>query len=330
MMIPNRSFSWLMMTPRLRPDRPKMISKKPYLDPAVFRSILATAMVLSTCASLTPASVIGLWTFEEYSDQTFVPADGLVADSSGNERHLASSGGRFVTPGSLAGTTALSFTGTLRDFLEFRPGFSDFSNSQATASSTDIVFAGTDSYTIEAIATLPHDNLFSDEGGIIGKGRYDPNATTDEWNLVSIDNGNTQRNTLEGFVGAGGDVGNPNDGSFAKPNETNIAAGWHHVALVRNRSTDRVILYLDGVEVANESGPPQLDVSNALGNFVIGGNRSAPLKPYRGSIDMVRISDAALAPAEFHVNTFVFVPEPSGWMLLVMGMFWLMRGRDAG
>ena len=272
-------------------------------------------LVISALAGSALSAEMALWTFEEYAGQSSVPDHGIIQDTSGQNRHMSSSGGRTVTVGSSPSTTALNFTGTLRDLLEFEPGFSDFSNSAATASGSDIVFGGPDSYTIEVLVTLPHDNFYALEGRILGKGRYTTGAgAADEWGLVSINNSITHLNTLEGFLGDG------NNSFFVKPTKTNIAAGWHHVALVRNRATDTIQLYIDSIVVAaaSDSGN-SLDLSTATGNFLVGGNKHFPAKPFRGSIDMVRISDTALDPVNFFgggLPLAASIPEPSSLALV--------------
>ncbi len=259
---------------------------------------------------------IGLWTFEEYAGQTQVPASGIIQDTSGNQRHMFSLGGRTVTPGAAPGTTALNFTGTLRDLLKFQPGFDSFSNSAATASSSDIVFGANDSFTIEVVVTLPHDNLYGVEGRILGKGRY-ASGVADEWNFVAINNSNNHPNSIEAFLGDGENSGS---GFYVKPAKSNVATGWRHLGLVRNRATDTIRLYVDGSLVAASTDSfNRIDLSTATGNFLVGGNKHAPVKPFRGSIDMVRISDTALSPQEFFsaVANANSVPEPVSLVLVV-------------
>ena len=285
-----------------------------------FRSIigLLAGGLLWTFMVAEPAdsAEIGLWTFEEYAGQAQVPSTGIIQDTSGNQRHMFSLGGKTVTAGSAPGTTALEFTGTLRDLLEFQPGFNSFSNSAATASSSDIVFGANDSFTIEVVVTLPHDNLYGVEGRILGKGRY-ASGVADEWNFVAINNSNNHPNSIEAFLGDGENSGN---GFYAKPAKSNVATGWRHLGLVRNRSTDKIQLYVDRSLVATSSdGFQRIDLSTATGNFMVGGNKHVPVKPFRGSIDMVRISDMALSPQEFFgapVNANS-IPEPASLVLAV-------------
>lgn len=142
----------------------------------------------------------------------------------------------------------------------------------------------------------------------------------DQWTLNAINNGTSHLNTVEGFVGHQGVT-------FSKLDERDIAPGFHHVAMVRNRATDELIMYIDGLEVAKNTGTPDVDVNDALGNFVIGGDDSAsPMnKPFQGTIDFVRISDVALAPADFML---VDVPEPASLALLVIGGVLMLRRRS--
>lgn len=294
---------------------------------SLFRSnvVFLVGCLLLNCAMVGSgtSAQIGLWTFEEYAGQTHVPSFGIIQDTSGNNRHMFSSGGRTVTTGSSPGTTALNFTGTLRDFLELQPGFNDFSNSAATASNSDIVFGESDSYTIEVIATLPHDNYYMTEGRILGKGQF-AYGMADEWNIVVINNSNSHRNTLEGFLGDG------QSHFYAKPTKGHIATGWHHIALVRNRATDLIRLYIDGARVASASdGSRRLNLDTAVGNFLVGGNKHSPVKPFRGSIDMVRISDTALSPQDFFgtIANATSIPEPVSLVQVVICLVCLLPVR---
>ena len=254
------------------------------------------------------AATVGLWTFEEYDGNATVPTNGFIEDTSGNNRHMLSAQGRAVVAGSTVGSTAVSFSGNAGDWLEFIPGLngSVFQNSDQNASSSDIVIGafgpGNDSFTLEAIVNLPHDNQgipANYEGGIMGKGGpYAPGSTDmDEWSLVAINNGGSHPNTVEGFLGDGKDG---TAGVFRKTSTQNIATGWHHLALVRNRATDEVLFYVDGNLTAGGAiDSPAIDITNADGNFTIGANNSVRNKLFRGNIDMVRISNVALDPVDF-------------------------------
>ena len=286
-------------------------------------------LMISALAGSALSAEVALWTFEEYAGQSSVPANGIITDSSPNGRHMFSLGGKTVVAGPSAGTTALYFTGTLRDLLEFEPGFNNFSNSGLTSSNNDIVFGGPDSFTIEFTVELPHDNYYGLEGRILGKGIYTTGAgAADEWGFVAVNNSDTQLNTLEGFLGDGNNI------FFVKPTETNITNDWHHVALVRNRATDSIQLYIDGtvVAAASDSGN-SLDLSTANGNLLVGGNKHNVVKPFRGSIDMVRISDTALAPINFFNGGLPLaahsssVPEPSSLVLAGSCLVCLLTGR---
>ncbi len=290
----------------------------------MFRFRLSVAALAATVlVSSAQAGIVALYTFEDYAGEATVPNNGFVEDTSGNDRHLLSVQGRAVTAGSTVGSTALSFSGNAGDWLEFVLGHSGYANSGATASSSDIVIGSVGdsanwSFTIETIVKLPVDNSQGNvEGGILGKGGpYAPGTTdADEWGFVAINNGTSHLNTVEGFLGDGKDG---TSGIFRKTSTTNITIGWRHLALVRNRLTDSVKFYVDGVETDSEVDSPASDWTNALGNFVIGGNRTNPNKRFRGDIDMVRISDTALDPEDFWSNPVI--PEPSSLMLLSVGL----------
>ena len=297
------------------------------IPPSLFLPFLALASVLALPASATSAE-LGLWTFEEYSGQSLVPANGIITDTSGSNRHMFALGGKTVTAGELPGSTALEFSGTLRDLLEFEPGFSNFSNADpnVVASASDIVFGGLDSYTIEVKVTLPHDNYYGLEGRIIGRGQWQP-GVQDEWGIVAINDSNNLPNRVEGFLGDG------TNSFFRKPTADNVTTGWRHVALVRDRSTDMVHLYIDGSLIQSQSDSGNwIDLSQAGGNLMVGGTKHHPVKPFRGSIDMIRISDTALDPNDFYngaaaVSSVPSVPEPAGMVLVVAGLVCLLGGR---
>ncbi|NQV19017.1 MAG: T9SS type A sorting domain-containing protein [Armatimonadetes bacterium] len=77
------------------------------------------------------------------------------------------------------------------------------------------------------------------------------------------------------------------------------AGSWHHVAVVRDVSADKVILYLNGVLV--DEATDNTDNINYSGNFAIGGRPGEP-EWFDGLIDEVRIWNDARTEAEIRAN----------------------------
>ena len=194
---------------------------------------------------------------------------------------------------------------------------------------SDIVFAPGDDFTIEVIAMPPQNTINGhNEGGLVGRGRY---SSTDQYNLYVYNDGAGQPNTVGAFVANAG-VGNHNslDDRHNPP-----TAGWHHVAMVRDRTNDKLRLYIDG-SLAKEGIDPAgaLDVDDTgTHNLIVGGNffdtgAGAIQRPYQGTLDFVRISNTALAPEDFQMVDPV--PEPGSLALLLMGVLGLLVRRRRG
>jgi hypothetical protein len=127
-----------------------------------------------------------------------------------------------------------------------------------------------------------------------------------------------------GYIGFGNDAG------LMLESTNSIADGkWHHLALVLGRnfrgSLDRLLLYVDGVRVAqiNQDMPDLFYGTEALligaGNF---GNDPNGTEMFRrnfdGAIDEIRISDAELAPTQFLPAGPVIVTPPQPFSLGIL------------
>ncbi len=77
---------------------------------------------------------------------------------------------------------------------------------------------------------------------------------------------------------------------------------WHHVAVVVNRSTKKITLFVDGVIQANLTSDfvPTMDLSNNL-PFYIGVERTG-VAHFKGNIDEVRVWNRALCISEIQAN----------------------------
>ncbi len=83
----------------------------------------------------------------------------------------------------------------------------------------------------------------------------------------------------------------------------NVAANgqWHHVAMVHTKTSTSIDnkLYLDGVEQYAIPGYSSTNNTALTNNFFYIGSRANSAYRYKGEMDDIRISDAALAPSQF-------------------------------
>jgi hypothetical protein len=97
---------------------------------------------------------------------------------------------------------------------------------------------------------------------------------------------------------------------------------WQHFALVFDGSqptnATRATFFIDGNVVAKQvDGTVVTSISDILSVITLG-NLPGDGRFYDGLLDEVRISDAALAPSEFLLNTAI--PEPTAAGLLLVGL----------
>ena len=304
------------------------------------------------------AGTVGEWNFRNMSGS--LSENDRIRDLSGNGRDLRVSASDAVgTPsitqaGPLAGQTAISFSGNGGgEMLVFEPGFNGF-NDGGPAAGTDFDIGnpggiyGSDydgsgapcvtcvgeSFTHEVIVKLPYVPFGGQsgpkEGGVFGKGGI--GGGSDHWGLNMIgpldsppsENGGTKLEVVlsEWIEEPPHQTSFWRSMSFARGT---VDAGWHHIAVTRNRNTDRQQVFVDGVEFGAENIPSrQLQPNNMPGaNFVIGARDSNNNRAFRGSIAYVRISDEVLAPSQFAQ----VVPEPSALVLTILGLFGMVGYR---
>lgn len=78
---------------------------------------------------------------------------------------------------------------------------------------------------------------------------------------------------------------------------------WHHVALVDDWDQDVIILYLDGQEVFRQAGAVDTSPAGSVVALYIGKAYHTPnYVTFEGEMDRIRISNAALAPADLDSN----------------------------
>ena len=102
-----------------------------------------------------------------------------------------------------------------------------------------------------------------------------------------------------------GDIA-PSAGSGASLAGTNSVADntWHMVAFVRNITSDRLYIYIDGSEEASTTDPTTASISNSqelwIGRSAYTGGGASPTGsyPYKGSLGQQLIYNRALSAAE--------------------------------
>jgi hypothetical protein len=303
--------------------------------------ILLAVLAIGAPLGALQAGTVGFWDFRNLTPGSLAEND-RISDSSGNARDLRVGSGTTGPPsvsstGPLPGQTSMSFGGNAGgEMLIFEPGFSGF-NGGGPAAGTEFdigpVGAGCptcvgESFTHETIVFLPSptfgDQLGADERGVFGKGGL--GEPFDHWGLNTIgprdtpptDSGDTWlehvfnewiEDTPSGFFRSQSFI--PNVGG----DRSEVPTGWHHIAVTRNRNTDRQQVFIDGVELGDFFIPSrQIVPNNTNAFFVIGARGSNNNRAWRGNIALVKLSDQVLDPSEF-----MPIPEPSTAALLLIG-----------
>jgi hypothetical protein len=117
------------------------------------------------------------------------------------------------------------------------------------------------------------------------------------------------------YQGDGVGGGGAGEATCNAPAGTVQAGQWYHIAVVFDRSADpNTVMYVDGAEVATggrgDWGFPDVDDHFAIGVMkrTYNGSRA---RQFTGLIDELRISNTALAPAEFLLSGGVTASDPS-------------------
>jgi hypothetical protein len=171
-------------------------------------------------------------------------------------------------------------------------------------------------------------------------------AKNSQSHILSNDQGGWNDDVLIGLGVETGGMGVP-AGSFGVVQQGNpgstrdfagapLAAGeWHHVAVTGSTLAGTLTLYIDGVQVAQDSALVNgvtfngADGFGAAPNLTIGAARpnsaDAGYRPYDGLLDEVAVYDKVLTADDFLAR--VNVPEPGSLALLSLGGLLIARRR---
>ncbi len=222
---------------------------------------VACAIAAGVCAASGPAMGQTILHYELEGEPGTVPKE--ILDSSGNDRHGDVAGDPFhVAKDPGAGDTGLDFT---TDLIHFPP----------IRELNELAVDG--NVTVEAIVK-PRSTDFS---FIVA---HWPNPGFQFFLGIEQFTGEF---TIHFSDGAGNDIA-----SWPIP----CTCRWYHLAGVRDSRSGEVRLYVDGDLVAAEA--LQLSLSDSSAGFAIGGRHNNTLH-FDGEIAEVRVSAAALSPAEF-------------------------------
>jgi len=265
-------------------------------------------LMLSVTGSLW-ASSLAYWEFNEAAPGTATTMGQRIIDSSGNGRDLYVAMGTegattFVDPNPEYGDgSAMGFTADLNR-LFFLPGY-DFGDGGPVAGPA-MNFSAFSSFTLETLVRFPTKNddlnLYCAPLGAI-------DSVSQIWWRVR--NTNQLQFLLKDDSGVQVSV-NANPGALAPDGSVipNLYDGnWHHWVIVRDTSVSKLFMYVDYILVASitdTSGAITLNVPWGIGGWNTDG------REFIGSMDFMRISDAALTPAQFvQVKTTPRNPTPA-------------------
>jgi hypothetical protein len=223
--------------------------------------VMAICLVLTMSAVANPdQEIVGLWHFDE--------GIGITAyDSSGNNIHGTLYGPIFCSPGMFG--TALQFDAV--DYVE-------------VLDNPILDFEADDSFSVEAwVKTTTKAGMI-----ILAKRNL-----ADSWNDLYVLYGESSGGIVRAVFYLR-ESRSPNISVYAR-GTTDISDGiWHHVAGVRDISTGRVRIYVDGIPCEQELGDPTGDISNTA-NLWIGKQGLGSGSSWQGLIDEVRIYNGVLS-----------------------------------
>lgn len=268
----------------------------------------AAAAVMSTLTMTGSAATVAWWRFEEPdtrpTEVQFSPGPNspvLNATLDANVEAVVLSplvAASYVTDG--VGGAASANTQSLHGLVGGQAGFKNqLNNGAATALLNGTFVNNTAAWTFETFVRIPT-GMPGDYGEMFGNGNP---LTGDGFNLDLGASGNTPRFFSD--VNANAGVGYVVSGS-ALSSDT-----WHHLALTATPDgvgTWTLTMYEDYVVAASTPG---YHLNTYSGYYGI----AAPNNAFAGYVDEMRISDAALTPAQMlHLSNVV--PEPSSLMAL--------------
>lgn len=247
---------------------------------ARLRQATLSVIVLWAAAWVASGQVIGFWDFDEGSPGNYASsAPGAIFDSSGNGNHLTATGSPelpFYVDGSPAydSGSALNFLDPEDDRLYYPDGGGDTFD-----------FGGSENFTIEAVVGSL---VQPDVGAIVAKDGA--TAADPQW-WFRHENGQ-----LKFLISDGPNVSSITTATpLAKIND----GAWHHVAAVRDADARLLRVYVDYQLVGTASDISVGSLANDT-DMTIGGFANSVTREFGpGDIDFVKITTAALEPAQF-------------------------------
>lgn len=215
-------------------------------------------------------------------------------------------------------------TSTLYPFATSHPELANYDLSAGTYHNLDSSGAAENASTINLNIT----KAFTMEGWIYVE-EFRADKTPFLWKLTSDTNGSSNfalgyqaDGTIYGLFNSQSQSGGARTITTTAKLELNT---WAHLAYVK--TTSSVQIYLNGTLVGSltESGITSRSLPTALKNALVG------VEVY-GQFDDLRLSDAALTPAQFGLHApFTTIPEPAAALLLIptLASFCLMKRRAA-
>jgi len=280
------------------------------------KNLWVVLLALSLTGSLW-AGTLAYWEFNEAAPGTATVMGQRIIDSSGNGRDLYVAMGTegattFVDPNPEYGDGAsMGFTADLNR-LFFSPGY-DFGDGGPVAGPA-MDFGPFSNFTLETLVRFPTRNddlnLYCAPLGAIDSVSqiWWRVRNTNVLQFLLKDNAGVQisLNATPGALAPGGTViPNLYDGN------------WHHWVIVRDTSASKLFMYVDYILVGSAtdtSGTITLNVPWAIGGWNTDG------REFVGSMDFMRISDAALTPAQFvQVKTTPRSPTPANGTMGLSG-----------
>lgn len=237
--------------------------------------ILLMFFAIALVSSIAGAGTIAHYMFQEKAVGNSAAVDAVIVDATGSHDGVVKGAALDYVEGSVPGDVGLAFTadgGTAKDRVEI-PASDDFT-----------FMAGVDSFTIEVILNIGTD---SDYYGLVNQ---DSGGTGAEF-WWRVRPGGVLQWYIKDEAGAAANF--ITSGSIAD-------GQWHHIAAVYDGASKTILQYIDGV-VQNEVSASGLTttIGSATNPVFIGEFLSSGGRDLAGDIAEVRISDAALTPADF-------------------------------
>ncbi len=266
------------------------------------RLFCIAVLALAIAATTASANVLALWEFNEQVPGTVTSLGGRIIDTSGNGRDLAvinqTIGGGTATPvfdepcpwyGGGTGA-ALRFSNG-GDALKFILG-NDFGDGGPIASTSNIDFGITDSFTIEFVMRSRAANFGVTTNLPCPISKIQGGSTEPQWWMRIRQNGDI------GFLVRDNSAKQP--GGYVPTSFGNLHDGnWHHIAWVRDASaSSQFRVYIDYQLVLTVADTTTSTLANT-GNIIIGAFLNSTSRNWNGSIDFMKITGLALTTSQF-------------------------------